>query len=199
MEDSFNEKQSLELITGMINKAKNKFSESGTLYLVWGIAVLICSLAQFILGNLLGYKNAYYVWFFTWAVYIYQAIFLFKKKKNLKVKTYTGEIIGYVWICFIICFFIMLFILLYSKSFNLIYSSILVLYAIPTFLSGAILKAKPLLIGGICCWALACLSLFIPLQYHLLLISLAVLLAWIIPGLYLRNKYLNDSNLLLKN
>jgi len=199
MEESFNEKQSLELIAGMINKAKNKFSESGTLYLVWGIAVLICSLVQFILGNLLGYKNAHYVWFFTWAVYIYQAIFIFRKKKNLKVKTYTGEIIGYVWISFIICFFIMLFILLYSKSFNLIYSSILVLYAIPTFLSGAILKAKALLIGGICCWVLACISLFIPLQYHLLLISLAVVLAWIIPGFYLRNKYLNDSNLLPKN
>jgi len=37
------------------------------------------------------------------------------------------------------------------------------------------------------------------LQYHLLLISLAVVLAWIIPGFYLRNKYLNDSNLLPKN
>ena len=195
MEDSFNEKQSLELIAGMINKAKNNFSESGTLYLVWGIAVLICSLSQFVLGNLLGYKNAHYVWFFTWAVYIYQAIFLFRKKKNLTVKTYTDEIIGYVWICFII----MLFILLYSKSFNLIYSSILVLYAIPTFLSGAFFKAKPLLIGGICCWALACISLFISLQYHLLLICLAVLLAWIIPGLYLRNKYLNDHKLLTKN
>ncbi len=183
----------------MINKAKNKFSESGTLYLVWGIAVVIYSLSQFVLGNLLGYKNAHYVWFFTWAVYIYQAIFLIRKKKNLKVKTYTGEIIGYVWVCFIICFFIMLFILLYSKSFNLIYSLILGLYAIPTFLSGAILKVKPLIIGGICCWALACISLFIPLQYHLLLISLDVLLAWIIPGFYLRNKYLNDSNLLPKN
>ena len=199
MEDSFNEKQSLELIAGMINKAKNKFSESGTLYLVWGIAVVICSLSQFVLNNLLGYKNAHYVWFFTWVLYIYQAIFLIRKKKNLKVKTYTDEIIGYVWICFIICFFIMLFILLYTKSFNLIYSSILVLYAIPTFLSGAILKAKPLLIGGICCWVLACISLFISLQYHLLLISLAVLFAWIIPGLYLRNKYLNDHKLLTKN
>lgn len=192
MEDSFNEKQSLELIAGMINKAKNKFSESGTLYLVWGIAVLICSLSQFVLGNILGYKNAHYVWFFTWAVYIYQAIFLFRKKKNLKVKTYTDEIIGYVWICFIICFFIMLFILLYSKSFNLIYSSILVLYAIPTFLSGTILKVKPLITGGICCWALAFSSLFIPLNYHLLLISIAVLVAWIIPGLYLRNKFLTQ-------
>ncbi len=195
MEESFNEKESLELISRMINKAKNSFSESGTLYLVWGIAVLICSVTQFVLGNLMGYKHAYYVWFFTWAVYIYQAIFLFRKKKNLKVKTYTDEILGYVWICFIICFFVMIFILIYSKRFELIYSVILVLYAIPTFLSGAILKVKFLLIGGISCWVLASMSLFIPVQYHLLLISVSVVLAWIIPGLYLRNKFLNENKI----
>lgn len=195
MENSFNEKESLELITGMINKAKNKFSESGTLYLVWGITVLICSVTQFVFGNLMGYQHAYYFWFFTWVVYIYQAIFLFRKKKKLKVKTYTDEILGYVWICFIICSFVMLFILIHNKRFELIYSTILVLYAIPTFLSGAILKAKPLLIGGICCWLLASMSIFISVQYHLLLISVAVLLAWIIPGLYLRNKFLNENKI----
>ncbi len=195
MEDSFSEKQSLELITGMINKAKNKFSESGTLYLVWGVAILICSLSQFVFGNILGYKNAYYGWFITWIVYIYQAIFLARKKKNQKVRTYTDEILGYVWICFILCFFVMIFILIYTKSFTLIYSAILVLYAIPTFLSGAILKVKSLIIGGICCWVLAALSMFIPLQYHLLLISVAVIVAWIIPGIYLRNKYLAQNKL----
>ena len=176
----------------MINKAKNNFSESGMLYLVWGFAILFCSLAQFVLNSIMGYKNVYYVWFLTLPVYIYQVIFLYKKKKKETVKTYTDEIIGYVWICFIVCFFIILFIHLYSKSFNLIYSSILVMYAIPTFLSGAILKVRSLLIGGICCWALACISLFLPYNYHLLLISTAVLVAWIIPGIYLRNKYLAE-------
>ena len=193
MEDSFNEKQSLELITGMINKAKNKFTESGTHYLVWGLTLLICSITQFVLWNFFGYKHAHYGWFFTWIIYVYQAIFLYKKKKNQRVKTYTDEILGYVWICFILCFFVMIFILIYTKSFELIYSTILVLYAIPTFLSGAILKVKSLLIGGICCWVLACISLFIPVIYHLLLISLSVLVAWIIPGLYLRNKYLAQN------
>ena len=193
MENVFDEKQSLELIAGMINKAKNKFTESGTLYLVWGIAVLICSIAHFVLWHFFDYKQAHYVWFFTWFVYIYQAIFLAKKKKNQNVRTYTDEILGYVWICFIVCFFIMIFILLYNKKFDLIYSAILVLYAIPTFLSGAILKVKSLLIGGICCWVLACISVFVAVEYHLLLISAAVLIAWIIPGINLRNKYLAQT------
>ena len=72
------------------------------------------------------------------------------------------------------------------------------MYAIPTFLSGAILKVRSLLIGGICCWALACISLFLPYNYHLLLISMAVLVAWIIPGYFLRNKYSNEIKGLAK-
>ena len=190
MEESFNEKQSLELITGMINKAKNKFSESGTLYLVWGLAVLFCSTTQFILLHFFHYKRSYYVWLLLLFVYIYQAIFLVKKKKCQQVKTYTDEILGYVWVCFVLCINVMIFILIYSRKFELIYSAILVVYAIPTFLSGAILKVRALIIGGICCWVLACVSVFVPYNYHLLLISLAVFVAWIIPGLYLRRKYI---------
>ena len=72
------------------------------------------------------------------------------------------------------------------------------MYEIPTFLSGAILKVRSLLIGGICCWALTCISLFLPYNYHLLLISTVVLVAWIIPGYFLRNMYLNEIKGLAK-
>jgi len=192
MEQPLNEQSSLQLIESMINKAKNNFSESGTLYLVWGIAILICSVAQFIAIYFYNYQQAYYVWMLTWVVLIYQTIFLARKKKKEKVKTYTDEILGYVWTCFIACLFILIIILQINKSYQLIYPVILVVYAIPTFLSGAILKVKPLFIGGICCWALAISSLFIPQQFHLLLISAAVLAAWIIPGIYLRKKYLKQ-------
>lgn len=193
MEQPFNEQSSLQLIESMINKARNKFNESGTLYLVWGIAVFFCSTAQFIAGYIYHYQHTYYVWFLTWLVFIYQVIFLARKKKKEKVKTYADEILGYVWICFVACMIVLMFILQYSKAFHLIYPVILVVYAIPTFLSGVILKVKPLLIGGICCWALALCSMFIPQQFHLLLVSVAVLLAWIIPGLYMRKKYLKEN------
>lgn len=193
MEQPLNEQASLQIIESMINKAKNNFSESGTLYLVWGIAVIVCSLAQFIAIQYFQLEKAYYAWSVTWLVFIYQAIFLARKKRIEKVKTYTDEILGYVWICFIACFFVFMFILQYNRAFHLIYPAILVVYAIPTFLSGIILKVKLLIIGGISCWALALASSFIPGPYHLLLISLAVLLAWIIPGLYMRNKFLKEN------
>jgi hypothetical protein len=48
------------------------------------------------------------------------------------------------------------------------------------------------MVGGISCWALAILSLFIPVQFHLLLISAAISIAWILPGWYMRKKYLKQ-------
>lgn len=193
MEQPFNEQRSLQLIESMINKARNKFNESGTLYLVWGIAVFFCSTVQFSASFFFQYQHTYYVWLLTWLIFIYQFIFLARKKKKEKVKTYADEILGYVWVCFIVCMFVLVYILQYNKAFLLIYPVILVVYAIPTFLSGAILKVKPLFIGGICCWALALGSMLVPQQFHLLLISVAVLLAWIIPGLYMRKKYLKEN------
>jgi hypothetical protein len=192
MNNQLDERESLALIQSMINKAKNNYTESGTLYLVWGIVVLLCSLTHFVLSYFFEYERSYFVWFATWGVFAYQVYYLSNRKKKLRVKTYTDEILGYVWLCFIACFFTMIFILMYTRNFDLILTAILVVYGIPSFLSGAILKINLLMVGGISCWALAILSLFIPVQFHLLLISAAISIAWILPGWYMRKKYLKQ-------
>ncbi len=193
MEQPFNEQSSLLLIESMINKAKNKFSESGTLYLIWGIVIFVCSITQFIAVYFYQNHDAYYVWFLTWAVLIYQVIFLARKKKRERVKTYTGDLLGYVWVCFIICLCLLVFILLHNKAHNVVNAGILVAYGIPTFLSGAILKVRTLIIGGVSCWALALSTIFVPVEFHILLVALAVLLAWIIPGVVLRKRFLTEN------
>lgn len=193
MEQPLNEQTSLLLIESMINKAKNKFSESGTLYLIWGLVIFVCSITQFVALYFYNFTAIYYIWYLTWIVLIYQIFFLARKKKREKVKTYTDEILGYVWICFIICLILSVFLVLYNRAYSLVNPLILVAYAIPTFLSGAILKVNSLLSGGICCWVLALTTVFVPVQFHILLIAVAVLLAWIIPGLYLRKKYLKEN------
>ncbi|MBK7432722.1 MAG: hypothetical protein IPI66_01760 [Chitinophagaceae bacterium] len=192
MEQPLNEKSSLQLIETMINRAKNNFSESGHLYLIWGIVIFICSLTQFIAKYFFAVEQTYYIWFSTWLVVIYQFIFLARKAKKERVKTYTAEIVGYVWICFVACIFIFVFVLSYQKAYASINPAILILYGMPTFLSGIILKFKPLVIGGISCWVLAVGSVFVPVDFQLLFIAAAVLLAWIIPGFLLRQKFKNQ-------
>lgn len=193
MEQPFNEKNSLLLIESMINKAKNNFSESGTLYLLWGFVVLICSLVQFIAIYFYSYQHAYYIWFLTWLVVIYQMIFLSRKSKKETAKTYTADILKYVWICFVSCMFILIFILLSQQAYKSVNPAILVLYGMPTFLSGIILKFKPLVAGGLICWLLAMGSVFIPYDFQILFICAAVIAAWIVPGILLRRKFIKQN------
>ena len=187
------ERESLELITSMINKAKNNFSEKGFLYLLWGWIILICCITQFVAGYLFNYANAYYVWFLPWVVVIFQMIYLNKKKKSQRTKTYTEEINAWVWLVFFICMVLMIFICVRFKKYEMINPLLLILYGMPTFLSGIIIKFKPLMIGGICCWILAFMASFIAYKYQLLLISTAVIAAWIIPGYLLQIKYKKEK------
>jgi len=194
MEQPLNEQTGLQLIESMINRAKNNFSESGTLYLVWGIVIFVCSMAQFIAQHFFDAKEFYYVWFITWAVVVYQVIYIRRREKAEKAKTYTAEILKYVWICFICCMFISVFILVNQKSYASINPMILVLYGMPTFLSGIILKFRPLVFGGVSCWLLSIGSVFVPYEFQLPFISAAVLCAWIIPGFLLRKKFKNQHS-----
>ena len=191
-EDQFSPQQSFAVIQQMIDTAKNQFSENGHLYLLWGWVVLVCSIAQFFLLTIFHYQYHYLVWMLTWVAFIYQMIYLAKEKKREKVKTYTDRIIGFVWIAFFIMMILFggLFGAVLGESYyKMISPGFLALYGMPTFLSGIILRFKPLIIGGISCWVLSLIALYVPYDYQLLLLPAAMIVAWIVPGYLMRSKY----------
>lgn len=191
-ETGFSHLEGLEIIQSMINRAKDKFSENGHLYLLWGWVVFLCSIAQFIMLNYFQYEYHYLVWSTCWLVVIYQAIYLAKRKKRDKVRTYTDDIIGYVWLAFVVALFLMGFLfgrVLGDEYYKMVSPGFLVLYGIPTFLSGIILRFRALIIGGIACWLLSVGAAFVQNEYQLLFLSAAMLIAWIIPGYMLRAKF----------
>lgn len=184
--------ESLQLITSMINKAKNGFRESGTMYLLWGWLIFCCCMLQFIAMEFFQY-NLYFIWFSTWILLIYQIFFLRKKRKTRKVRTYTEEINGFVWLVFFICLMLLVFVGVQYKQFEMIDPMILVLYGMPTFLSGVILKFRPLMIGAVCCWVLAIVSPFVNTHIQLLLLAAGIAAAWIIPGYLLKKRFKNEN------
>jgi hypothetical protein len=191
--ENFSPKDSLQLIDSMINQAKNRFSENGFLYLLWGWLILFCSLGQFILMQLQLFEHPEMIWMSTWLAVIFQVIYLVRTKKKETVKTYSENIINYIWVSFGICMFILSYILGRSQGWENLYSLFLMLYGTPTFLSGIVMQFKPLKVGGIICWVLAISSTFILPVYGLLLLAAAMIAAWIIPGYLLRKKY-NQQN-----
>jgi len=189
----FSPKDSLQLIESMINKAQNRFTENGHLYLLWGWVILACSIAHFILDYWQLYDKPYLVWFATWGAFIYQMIYLAKVKRKAGVKTYTDELINYVWLVFVAMMVLVEFILAKSGNWQLTYSAFLILYGMPTFLSGAIIRFSPLRYGAFTCWLLAIASMFVDFHFHVLLLSLGVISAWIIPGYLLRLRSKNQN------
>lgn len=193
-EQEFSPQDSLNLIESMINKARNRFSENGHLYLLWGWVILICSIANFISAYFFNsLETLKYVWLLTVPTVIYQMIYLARKEKNEKIKTYADDIYNYVWVVFVIMGFVSGIILGKSGNTFLFNPVILSLYGMPTFLSGVILRFTPLKIGAFCCWALAIVSMFIPMVFSFLLLAIAVILAWIVPGYLLRSRYKNQN------
>jgi hypothetical protein len=191
-ETGFSETESLQIIHSMINRAKNRFSEDGFLYLLWGWVVLLCSVTQYMLLKFTTFQQHYLVWMLTWAAVVYQVFYLNRKHRKKQVRTYTDDIVKYVWISFAIAIFIMGFLfgrILGPDYYKMMDAGFLVLYGIPTFMSGIILRFRPLVIGGIACWALSILAAFVASVEQLLFISAAMIVAWIIPGYLIRSKY----------
>ncbi len=188
-DQEFSAQSSMQLIESMINKAKNRFNENGHLYLLWGWTIFICSIASFI--SIYFFEGNYipYIWMATWVVVIYQTFYLIRRKKNTTVRTYTDEINGYVWVVFVIMGGLFSFALVKAQRFELINTAVLILYGMPTFLSGVILRFRPLMMGAVCCWVLAMISMVIAPVFSFLLLTIAVIAAWIIPGYLLQLRF----------
>lgn len=196
MNKDFSPQESLQIIEGMINKAQNKFAENGFLYLLWGWVILFCSLVQYasLKFNVPFLKYANFVWLLTIPTTVYQIIYLIKKKNTQQTVTYTDELIKYSWIVYGISMTLISFIIGKSEIWDKAYAIIFVIYGIPTFLCGVIMNFKPLKIGAICCWIIAIVATFVSTIDNLLLLALAMITTWIIPGYFLKAKYKKEHH-----
>lgn len=192
-DNKFSATESLALIEGMINKAKNNFSDDSLLYLLWGWVVFFCSITHFVLLKLALVKSPEMVWMLTWVAVVVQIIYLKNQKKTERVKTYADEIINFLWISFGISMFAITFIFERLDTWIAMFPISLLLYGLPTFLTGIIMKFNPLKIGGIICWILSMLATFVQPVYGLLLLATSMLAAWIIPGYLLKARFKKQS------
>ena len=85
--ESQSAKDSLQFIESMIHKAQNRYSENGTLYLLWGWTIFLCSLVQYLSLKFTSFSNASLIWLLVVFVMIYQIFYLSKKRQTDKVTT----------------------------------------------------------------------------------------------------------------
>ena len=189
-EEQLSGEESLRIISEMIHTAKAAIKDNGFFYLLWGWLVFVASLSQYVLLTVLHspYQDL------PWAILmpfgaIVSVIYGRKQGKSRKVKTYVDHFMGFALVAFLVSLFTVLFFMGLKQSPELAYPLIMMVYGAWLFISGGALKFRPLLIGGGINWALSICSMFVPFQQQLLILALAVLLGYIIPGHMLKANF----------
>lgn len=182
MEENFSPQQSLQLIESMINKAKGDISANRFYFLFWGWLTFLAILLQFFLKVVLHYRHHYLVWLVVIPA-VAVTVFYSRRAHHKTYSTYVGDSMKYLWTGIGISFFILSFIISNSAGGWLVaYPFFILFYGLGTFVSGMILKFKPLIIGGVFNWLLACICVVLPYDYQLLIAAAAILTSYIIPG-----------------
>ncbi len=185
MEKQIDEKMSLQIITEAIENAKSKFKDNGFFYLLWGWLVLGASLLEY---GLIKFTSTPLHWI-GWPIImtiggIISAIYGYRLGKKSTIMTFVDTAMIYLWQGFVISILIIIVVgIINHISWHIINPLIIVFYGLGTFVSGGILKFKPLIIGGILAWIIAIVAFFVQSEAQLLLMAAAITVAYLVPGL----------------
>ncbi len=184
----FSPEQSLKLIQAMIGKAKEDISDSSIHYLVWGWLTFFACIGQFILKNIFEYPKHYQVWGIIIIGIVFSIVYSIKQEGKSRVKTYIGDSIKYLWIGMAIAYFVLSMILSKTGWGTTVFPFFIMLYGLGTYVSGSIIRFRPLVTGGLLASLLAVLSAFVSYDYQMLVAAGAILISYIIPAYMLRAK-----------
>ncbi len=206
------EKESLSLIATMINKAKDSYHDTGVSAIMWGSIIAICALVK--LSEIqFNYRLPFDINLITILAIIPQIFISIKEKKRRLVKSYDDAYMDYIWLAFGICIFLMVFIVntvhaelgpvmheyrqmsagktdgIDFRFSEFVMPLFLLLYGIPTFITGAACRFRPMLWGGLLCWVCCIIALFTTIKIDLLLTAFSAMAAWLIPGIIMEADY----------
>lgn len=186
-EKQMNSDESLLLIKRMISTAKEQLEDQSFYYLIWGWLVFISCLTHYALIQL-----APDIQGIGWVILmpagaIATMIYGIRQGKRQQVQSYIDSLMKYVLISFLVSLAIVLG---FQGHLGLsTYPMVMLVYGGWLFISGGALKFRPLIIGGIINWILGVAAFFFAFEGQLILLAMAVLLGYIIPGHLLKMKH----------
>jgi len=209
MQENLSPEQSLKVISEMINKARNAYYDTGIGAIMWGAVIAFCSLEK--LAEIhFGYQLPFNIFWLPILAIIPQIIITMKEKRERKVTAYDDVYMDYIWLAFGISIALMILLTNIVMSrwsivfeeykqltgnypafrfYEYIMPLYLILYGIPTFITGTACKFYPMLWGGILCWICCIIAIFTNIKIDLLLTAVSSIGAWLIPGLILEREY----------
>lgn len=186
-EKKLNEKESLELITRMIqNTRRNLDTGSGNLFLVWGYVGALLTLV--VLAGVYFTKNPGWMWGF-WGIPVigYLLTYLLMRKRQKAAKSYIDKVLMQVWMILgLVCMMIVLM-ATNTERFEVILPLSAVVMSLGSIITGCIIRYTMFLVFPVLGLVWGMKSLFDALTQGTSYVSLLwfvaiVVFAMIIPG-----------------
>lgn len=187
MEQELTPSESLKLIETMISQAKRSFHRQSYYFLLWGVLLIAAMLFNYFMalrGSEIGG--------FAWPVIgIVGGILSFmhgaKEGRTKTVPTAMDRVIMWLWVSFVITMLITMFSSGYSDH-SMQIGSIIVLTGLPTFVTGQLMRFRPLILGGVLFWVLGAVSYFAPMSVTVWLYIAAIFFGYLVPGYLLKRQ-----------
>ena len=186
--ESFTPEESLRVIQTMIEKTKTTVADNSFYFLLWGWLVFIGAISQYTLKVIVRTDRNPEVWWLMFIGIIGTAFNIRRGRRRL-VRTYVDEGFRNVWIVMGIAQALIVFIFFRRNDWEHCYTIFILTYSIGCYLTGRLLRFRPLVWGAILCWVLTILTTLVDEDTNILLLAAAVLGTYIIPGHLLRAKY----------
>ena len=167
----------------MIQTTKGNIKSNSFYVLLWGWVVVFGNFGHYFLDQFTSYEYPYIIWLITIPAWIISMIHGFKKSKEARVKTYGENLVMWVWLSFLFSYLIIVFSGQFAGSITVL---ILIMAGMCTFITGLILKFKPLIYGGSSFWIFSALILAVDYSYAPLISGLATFIGYLIPGYLLK-------------
>jgi hypothetical protein len=182
--DNLDAQQSLDLIANMIRQTQGNVSDSSFYFLLWGWVIAICNFGMYGLMKFYSPKYAAIVWTLCIPAWIATMIYGNKQDKSRTVTTHLDKISMWLWIGLGIA--IIPAWVFGSKINWMVNGVILMQVGLATFVSGIIIRFKPLVFGGITLWIGATLCYLVSPIDQYLVGGITMMLGYLVPGYMLR-------------
>ena len=180
----------LQLINRMVQEGKKYYNESGLVPLIGGFSVIVCSLLAYFAAKTFYFPFNPFLLLIP--VYPLQVFLSHKQEKKKLAKTFTDEAIDHVWAGFYIT------IIIVAIAANIVsigfyaYSLCMFLAGLTSLITALIVKDRKLIVLAVLTLIIASVSLKFQNENCYLLLALAAVLVWVIPG-FMMNAYLKKA------
>ncbi|MDV3307632.1 MAG: hypothetical protein LOY03_02295 [Cyclobacteriaceae bacterium] len=178
--------ESLKLITTMIHQAKTGIRQKSFYFLLWGWIVALAFLGGYILLKA-GYQKPYMIWFITIPGGILSFYYGSRTRRESGPSTQLESILMWAWLAFVVTIIIFM---VFGREVNYhLNALILLVSAIPTLVSGVVLRFRPMLFGAVVFWITGTVCFLVSYDWQLLVGAVAVTLGYLVPGYLLKRGY----------